>query len=351
MFFNAGRYTMNPLYHNLYRNSGVGTVAGSAASGRDGFCADNETKPGTSECVPPLRPSTPEFIGNPNLLLEQATQYEVGYASQFARIFSVNVAMYNRDETGLSGIVQSRPVQDIGTTYAGQALPAYTTIVNQDFLTARGVELQFRRAPSNRWSFDISYGWSRVTTNSPPPERSAEIEESGELDRTKLTETLADIDQTHNFNMSLGYQVRRDVPKFRYGHLLRNTSASLTYSFRSGFPYTPVDALTQGQVTNSARAADINTGRAPTTQDVGAQLRKDFSLGNVRYGVIVRANNLFDRKNCNQVFVNTGNCDAGLRDATNRRVGNNGESTSTSYDQPEYIGARRSINAGLTISF
>jgi hypothetical protein len=347
VFFNAGRYTMNPLYHNLYRNSGVGTNAGAD----DGVCTTAETKPGTNECVPPLRPSTPEFIGNPNLLLEQATQYEVGYAAEFSRVYSINLALYNRDETGLSGTVQSRPVQDIGTTYAGQSLPSYTTIVNQDFLTARGMEIQFRRRTSNRWSFDVSYGWSRITTNAPPPDRNVEIQESGEIDRTKLSETLADIDQTHNVNMTFGVQVRNDVPQFKYGHLLRNTSASLTYSFRSGFPYTPVDALTQGQAGSAVRTADINTGRAPSVQIMNLQLRKEFAIGNVLYGAVVRVNNLLDRKNCNQVFSNTGTCDAGLRDFLNRRVGNSTEQTSTDGDQPEFIGARRTINAGLTISF
>jgi hypothetical protein len=40
-----------------------------------------------------------------------------------------------------------------------------------------------------------------------------------------------------------------------------------------------------------------------------------------------------------------------LRDPVNRRVGNFGESSSTSADQPEFVGARRSIFTGLSINF
>lgn len=347
IFFNAGRYTMNPLYANLYRNSGIGTTAGEG----DDFCAEGQVKPGTNECYPPLAPGNPDFVGNPNLLLEQATQYEIGYAAEIGRGYAVNVAVYNRDESGLSGLVRSRSVQDIGATYNGQSLPTYFTIVNQDFLTSRGLEVQFRRRLRNFWSFDINYGWSRTTTNSPPPDRSFEVASGGELDRTALREILSDIDQTHRFNATLGFAVRDETPDWRYGDLLRNTSATLTYQYYSGFPYTPIRALTLGGITNDANASEINSGRGPASQQVNLLVQKGFRIGAVQYGAFVRVDNLFDRKNCVQVFVSNGTCDLGLRDPINRRVGNFGESSSTSADQPEYVGPRRSIFTGLSINF
>ena len=79
--------------------------------------------------------------------------------------------------------------------------------------------------------------------------------------------------------------------------------------------------------------------------------QKFFDIRNMRYGAFVRVENLLDKKNCVQVYVNTGNCESGLRDPINRRVGNFADVTSTSQDQPEYIGARRAIYSGLTIRF
>jgi hypothetical protein len=346
LFFNAGRYTMNPLYHNLYRNSGVGTVAGV-----DDFCLANETKPGSRECVPPLRSNNPDFIGNPNLRLEEATQYEIGYGGEFGRAYSINVAVYNRDETGLSGSRVSRAAQDVGTTYAGTSTPRYFTVVNQDFLTARGVEIQFRRRTTNFWGYDINYGWSRATTNSPPPDRAFEISQGGEINRTILREYVSEIDQTHRFNGTLSLKVQDRVPAFRFGSLLRNTSGSLTYRYSSGFPYTPIRGITNGAITNELNANDINSGRAPATQVVDALLQKSWRVTNVNYGLFVRVDNMLDIKNCVQVFVNTGTCDSGIREQLNRRVGNFNDASSTAFDQPEYYGQRRQIYRGITVRF
>ena len=347
LFFNAGRYTMNPLYHNVYRNSGVGVTAG----GAEGFCKANEVKPGTTECVPPLGANNPDFVGNPNLRLEEATQYELGYGGEFGRVYAANVAVYNRDETGLSGIRRSQATQDVGTTYAGTSIPNYFVIVNQDFLTARGIEIQFRRRIENRWGYDLNYGWSRATQNSPPPDRSFETEQSGEVSQTALREILSEIDQTHRLNATFNFAVNNDIPSFKFGSLLRRTSASVTYRFASGFPYTPIRGINLGAIANQGNIADVNTGRAPSTQQVDLLAQKFFDIRNMRYGAFVRVENLFDRKNCVQVFVNTGNCESGLRDPVNRRVGNFADVTSTSQDQPEYIGARRAIYSGLTIRF
>jgi hypothetical protein len=62
---------MVPLYGNVYRNTGIGTVAG-----QDPYCGASAVKPGSTECVPNIRTDNPQFVGNPNLLLEQAKQYE-----------------------------------------------------------------------------------------------------------------------------------------------------------------------------------------------------------------------------------------------------------------------------------
>lgn len=348
LFFNAGRYTMIPLYGNVYRNTGVGTVAG-----QDGYCARGLVKPGTNECQPNLSTNNPEFVGNPNLLLEEAKSYEIGYSSELGRNYSIQVNVFNRSETGLSGIRPGRATQDIGSTYEA-SLPTYTALVNGDFLTSRGVEIQFRRRLADRWGYDLSYGLSRATSNSRPPERANEIERQGEASRQQLLETVADINIPHNFLTSLFVQFRENDAPNVWGlkKVLKNTRATMTYTYRSGVPYTPIAAASFGAITNVQNLNDINSGSQPSVQNVGLNLDKNFRISNVAYAAFLRFDNLFDRKNCVQVFVNTGTCDAGLRDFNNRSVGNTGDaSTSTAFDQPEYIGARRSIAAGIRVSF
>lgn len=349
VFFNAGRYTMVPLYGNGYRNTGIGTVAGNT----DQYCSATAIKPGTNECVPNITSSNPAFVGNPNLLLEQAKQYEVGYQTELGRNYSVQVAVYNRAETGLSGLRQSRATQDIGSTYDG-SLPQYTVLVNGDFLTSRGMEVQFRRRLADRWGYDVNFGLARATTNSRPPDRANEVQRTDEANRQQLLETVADIDQTYRVNTSFFLQVREDIPTLpmNAGKLLRNSRATITFNRTAGLPYTPVRAASFGTVGNSANASDINAGRQPATSQIDLLVDKGFRISSVRYSAFLRVANLFDRKNCVQVYVNTGTCDAGLRDFNNRRVGNTGDATtSTAFDQPEYIGARRSLSTGITINF
>lgn len=352
VFFNVGRYTQVPLYGNGYRNTGIGTVAGPGPKGDD-YCAVNQVKPGTNECTPNISTDNPAFVGNPSLLLEQAKAYEVGYQTELGRNYAIQVAVYNRSETGLSGLRPSRALQDIGSTYDG-SLPSYTVLVNGDFLTSRGLEMSFRRRLANRWGYDVNFGMSRATTNSRPPDRANEIERTDEANRQQLVETVADIDQSYRVNSSVFLQIREDIPSLplNMGRFLRNTRATITFSRNAGIPYTPTRAASLGQSSSTANSSDINAGRQPATSQVDLLLDKGFRIGAVRYSGFLRVSNLFDRANCIQVFVNSGTCDNGLRDFNNRRIGNTGDvTTSTGYDQPEYIGARRSLATGITVNF
>ncbi len=353
LFFNAGRYTKTPNYADVYRNTGVGTIAGLTGNG-DKYCAATSVKPGTTECAPDIKSTNPTYVGNVNLLLEEAKSYEVGYSTSLGAQdnYGLQVAIYNRSETGLTGIRNSRATNDIGSTYDGSA-PSYRVVVNGDFLTARGMEISLDRRLSNRWSYGVNYGLARSTTNSQAPDRADEIQRS-EANRAQLIETVTDGDISQTFNAQVGFRVQNDIPKLAMnaGRLLRNTSLSMTYSMRTGAPYTPVRATSLATIGTTTSAADVNSGRMPVTMDVSASIDKRFSLRNVSYSAFFRVSNLLDRKNCIQVFQNTGNCDSGLRDFQNRRVGNTGDvTTSTGYDQPEYIGARRSLFTGITVNF
>ncbi|MEP6765772.1 MAG: TonB-dependent receptor, partial [Gemmatimonadaceae bacterium] len=349
VFLNAGRYTKVPNYGDSYRNTGVGTIAGTA----DGYCAATKRKPGTNECVPDLSTNNPTWIGNTSLLLEEAKAYEVGYQTEFGGgLYALQVAVYNRSETGLSGIRQSRSTQDLGSTYDG-SLPTYTVIVNGDFQTSRGMEIQLRRRLQNRWGYDINYSLSHATTNAASPDRTNEIQRD-ESNRLQIYESLDSQDVPNNLNVSLFTAIVNDIPTLplNAGRFLRNVRVTATYQYRTGDPYTPVRATTLGNVGTTANAAEVNSGRQPNVQTIALQINKSFRLANVAYRGFLNVNNLLDRKNCTQVFANNGTCDSGLRDFNNRRIGNTGDgNTSTSFDQPEYIGARRSISTGITVTF
>jgi hypothetical protein len=66
------------------------------------------------------------------------------------------VAVFNRSETGLSGLRPARATQDIGSTYDG-SLPSYTVLVNGDFLTSR-VSRRNSVVVCHRWGYDVNFG-------------------------------------------------------------------------------------------------------------------------------------------------------------------------------------------------
>jgi outer membrane receptor protein involved in Fe transport len=345
LFFNAGRYTQNPLYNNLYQNTGIGTTAGP----EQGICDVTEVKPNTNECYPIIVADayTPAYIGNPNLLLEQATAYELGYASEIGRTYAIRATLFNKDESGLSGIKQVQDVFDIGNTY-GTATPRPYVIVNQDFSTTRGLEVQFQRRVRDYWGFDINYSYSKSTTNAPPPDRQQQSLDEG--DPTSLRELRSEIDQPHVFNTALMFRVGEQAPSFTLGDWLRNSYLTVTARAASGLPYTPTRSFTGFGDQNQG---ELYSARGPTTFQIDLLAGKEFRVANLGYGAFVRLVNLTDRKNCIQVYVTTGRCDAGVIDQSRARQGNSvGENVSSTYfDRPSYYGARRSIFAGVRVNF
>jgi len=59
--------------------------------------------------------------------------------------------------------------------------------------------------------------------------------------------------------------------------------------------------------------------RSPSTKSTDLLFGKDLSFANTRYGVFARVSNVFDTKNCVQVYATTGNCSAGAPDQDRRQ--------------------------------
>ena len=354
VFFNFGRYSQNPLYNNLFQNTGIGVDSGAAG----GFQCSGATsvKPGTGECLPVLFSDlfTTSFVGNPNLLIEGTTSYEVGYATELSRLYGLSVVLYSKDQYGLSGVqtggrdAQGFQVFDPGNTY-GKSLLEYNVILNQDFQTVRGFEIQLRRRISDRWGFNINYSFQQATTNAAPPELEQETQTRNPPDPAIRNEIRSEIDQSNVFNASLLFRVGADAPRWPIiGSLLANSDASITMRAASGLPYTPTFSF----VGTGDDQAERNSGRGPGTWQVDLQVAKRWRMGNLLYGGFIRVANLFDTKNCIQVFSSTGRCDAGTVDQSGRRQGNTTTTENSSfYDRPWYYASQRSINAGIRVSF
>lgn len=337
-FFNFGRYSMNPLYNNVFQATGIGTPAEGTVDG---------------PVIQPVGRNNP-FLGNANLLIETTTAYELGYLAEISDDYALSAILFSKDQTGLTGVktggtdAQGRQIFDPGVTYGGTNAPSYLVTVNQDFATVRGVEVSFRKRLRDYWAFSLNYAFSRAMTNAAPPERQNERLVEGISE--SFREVTSEIDQPHNFNGTLTFRVGEDSPfDGILGDITRNGLVSLIARARSGLPFTPQDDATGLGLANPNRR-DINSERGPATFEIDVQAQKGFDAGNIDYALYMQVSNLFDRINCIQVSPQSGECEQGAFDFLNRRVGNAANS-STSLDRPQRIGPRREIRAGLRVLF
>jgi outer membrane receptor protein involved in Fe transport len=353
VFFNFGRYSQNPLYNNVFTNTGIGTVAGDSL----GVCDATAVVPGTNQCYPIITNvwgETP-FLGNPNLLIEKTTSYELGFATEIGDQFALQVAAYSKDQFGLTGTREggrspSGAVYfDVGSTY-GNAIYDYYVMVNQDFQTVRGFEVSLRRRLFNYWGFNINFGFSQATTNAAAPELAYQRNDAEGVPQN-LKEITSEIDIPVTFNASLLFRVGNEQP-FGIGILdaiVRNANATVTVSARSGVPYTPTLSF-QGLGDSQL---EQNSGRSPSVFTMNLLAGKDFNLSNLHWGVFAQITNLLNTKNCNQVYATTGNCDGGSVDQSTRRNGNTvgTGASSTFFDRAAYYAAGRQMNFGARMSF
>jgi len=353
VFFNFGRYSQNPLYNNVYSNTGIGSVAGDEL----GVCDSTAVIPGTTQCYPIIYNEwavTP-FLGNPTLLIEKTTSYEMGFATEIGDQFALQVTAFSKDQFGLTGVRaggQSPSGQvyfDVGGTY-GTSIYNYVVMVNQDFQTVRGFEVNLRRRLFNYWGFNINFGFQQATTNAAAPEVEYQRSEE-EGDPQNLKEITSEVDIPASVNASVFFRVANEdafgIPIL--DAILRNSNLTFAMSARSGFPYTPTLSF-QG---TGDQQLQQNSGRAPGVFNVNMLAGKDFNLTNMRWGVFVNVQNLLNTKNCNQVYASSGSCDSGTVDQSRRRNGNTvgtGAST-TFFDRAHYYSEGRTINFGARLSF
>jgi hypothetical protein len=181
----------------------------------------------------------------------------------------------------------------VGLTYAPDSNVSYTTLMNGDELTSRGVSITFRRQLAQHWGFNVNYTWSRTTEIGQPPELAAEANLPTEvLEASRREERISARNRPHAVNAALFVDFRREVPSFPGSSLMRNTRLALTYSWASASGFSLANSDATGGQQNPV--ASILAGT--TTSPLSAILTKEFDLASARYGVFLRVTNLLNSK-------------------------------------------------------
>ncbi len=304
--FNFGHFYQNPNYRDMYR-----------ASGSNRFVSIMKGN----------------IIGNPNLKPEKSVQYEIALQHQLTDDFVVKLNLWTKETTNQVGSVVVPAYSDPGRDNPF----TYSVFVNNNFGSAKGLEINVRKRLSHNYSFEINYSYSKAKVLLPT---SWDGYWSGATeDDLPKQETTAPWDQTHVIRGSFQYSVPKDGGPEIFGmHPFQNLNAVVFYYGSSGMPYTPT--IPGGVIVEPYSA------RWPFSHRFDLRVSKTWRLNGLRIMGLLQIKNIFDRKNVVTGYTRTGS-------ATNPGTSSYYTRSSTYWDSRNNnnFGLPRTIYLGVEIIF
>ena len=128
--FNFGHFYQNPNYRDLYRATGE---------------------------VRELTLRTVALMGNNSLEREKSVQYEIGFQHQIGNLYGINVTLWTTETTNQVGPIYVPAYSDPGNENPF----GYSVFLNNNFGSARGVDVTLQKRYSHYFSGTLNYTWSR----------------------------------------------------------------------------------------------------------------------------------------------------------------------------------------------
>jgi len=266
LFFNFGHFYQNPNYRDLYRASG------------------------STRLVSLVRGN---IIGNPNLQPEKAVQYEISLQQQIGNDIGLKINLWSKETTNQVGSVvvpaYSDPGHDNPFTYA--------VFVNNNFGSARGIDIEIKKALRRHFGFQINYTFSKAKVLLPT---SWDGYWSGDTqDDLPKHETTAPWDQPHVLRANFQYYIgKKQGIRLGQSFPLQNMVLSLIYYGESGLPYTPT--IPGGVI------VEPYSQRWPASHRFDLRVSKEWPMLGQRFRMFLEVKNLFDRKNVLTGYTRTG---------------------------------------------
>lgn len=216
------------------------------------------------------------YIGNPSLKPQKTIQYEAGFDQLIFEDLSLGIRGFYKD------------IFDYVAFRRGYV----DRYINLDYASTRGFEIIVTKQYRDHYSGSLTYTFSLAKGRSSDPFAAQANPNLFGLPR----EVRLDWDQEHTLNLFVGYRVGANDDYEVFGLQLNNWGASLTWSFGSGFPYTPIDPQTRAGTLQEFYLK--NTGTGPYTSEVNVSLFKGFAmLDKLNIAITLDVTNLFNRRN------------------------------------------------------
>jgi len=233
------------------------------------------------------------MYGNANLGFLKTISYEFGVQHSLWGTHKLDVVAYYKDMTRqTTNIRRHFPTGSVGRSATD---PYAATYVNTGFGTSKGIEVEFEKHSAGRLKYRFKYTLSRTSGGVYGP---SEIWDEDDPNRPyserkyiqRANDNITSLDKTHALSavLSYGFGYKEGMNLWGF-YPFQYFSAALTYSVRSGVPYTLVE--TYEQTFNLT-----NNRRYPMEYETNLSLSKVFRLFGYRTTLSCRIDNLFNNK-------------------------------------------------------
>jgi len=243
------------------------------------------------------------YQGNPDIEPQKTIAYEVGLSSVFGEDWVLGLTAFQKSMYNLEGY----------RVFRAPDLEWYFLAVNQDYAESYGFEISLRKRFSHWVSGFINYTLafangtsSDVSENARYPLTSTTYAKQLGYEPLYPQDTMPmDFDRRHSVNLVFDLSIPLgEGPEVFGAKLLSGFGLNLTGSFLTGTPYTPMTSYFVNVTTDM-----FNTALYPTTYNLDARIRKDFTVGSVQFSIFAEILNLLNLNVPFAVFEGSGNPD------------------------------------------
>ena len=290
--------------------------------------------------LPPFRYlyTNPEFediaatpvYGNANLNPEKTVTYEIGLQQQLNETLAFNVTGFYKDVRDLLAIQEIRISSN----------QVYQQYVNKDYGNIKGItfSLTKRKMPDNLFGASLDYTFQVAEGNETGADAFFIDLQSGR--QSEKIPVPLNWDQSHTLNGVVTFGGDRDW------------TVTIVANLGTGLPYSP-------QLYEQQIYLKTNSGRKPIKTNVDLLIDKSFILYSTSLTIFLKVYNLFDTKNENYVYDDTGRATYSLEETKGGPQATNeiseeypGIKSATEYfNRPNYYSAPREVRVGLTLEF
>jgi hypothetical protein len=261
------------------------------------------------------------IMGNADLKPQKTVIYEVGLQQQLFENIGLDITGFYKDLRNLTG-TEVHELYTLGDTYA--------RYVNLDYGNVRGITLAVQFRLTQMLSGSVDYTYQITEGNASDPAAQFYNRQSTPPREDEVQVLPLDWDQTHTLNFSINVGDPSDW------------TVGLIGRIESGLPYTP-------EIQN-IRVEFQNSGRKPSQTSFDLKLQKVIPLYGFNAVGYVKVYNLFDTRNENTVYLDTGR--SGYTLVSNYAGDVRGINTLADFlNRPDWYSEPRKVLVGLSIEF